>query len=371
MLNKKSHSTATITWITYPNFGTYLQAYALQQYIISLGYDNSIIDDATIIESYSLGKDTWKQKLKIKIKLLSKSFRELQRAQKISFASYNKFKREYLFIDYNTLPLSFLDTRYNTYICGSDQIWNPFSLGYPNSSFFYADFTYKKKIAYAPSIGVSQIPQKYERRFADLISNFRFLSAREEQGRNIMSKLTKKEIVKVVDPTLLLCQNDWNELLKTNSDSEPYVLVYLLTPNNKYLNAAKSFAHQHGLPLKIVFLHSGYYSEADELILGGPIEFLQAINNASYLFTDSFHGSIFASIFHVQFVTFRRFQNVATSQNSRIENLLSMMNIPERLIGEDDLCRIAHLNPIDFVQLENSISPFILKSKQYLSTALA
>lgn len=337
---------ANITWITYPNFGTFLQAYALQQYIISLGYEDVILDDSTVINNHV----DWKFRVKKWIWSLGKTYRRYINSQKIAQKLYGRFKEEHILIESNVKDVKRLNETYDCFVCGSDQIWNPFSLSNPKSGFFYADFAEKKKISYAPSIGVSSVPSDFVDRFHALIKGFSFLSAREKEGQKIMQKLSGKCVANVVDPTLLLDGQQWSKLLDSHKKiaDEKYVLGYFLTPNPVYIEAAKAYAYKNGYKFKMFYTDKSYYSVADELITAGPIEFLQAIHDAQHLFTDSFHGSIFASIFKVQFITFKRFKNTITSQNSRVENLLKMMDIEERLLSEEDVADIDKLEKINF-----------------------
>ena len=143
-----------------------------------------------------------------------------------------------------------------------------------------------------------------------------------------------------------------------------------MTSNPIFIEAARKYAHSHGYKFKMFYMDMTYYNEADEVITAGPIEFLEAIHNAEYLFTDSFHGSIFASIFNVQFITFKRFKKSVTSQNSRVENLLKIMKIEERLLSEDEVSLIDSLEKIDFEKVWKNLTPFIKESKEYLNNAL-
>ena len=151
---------------------------------------------------------------------------------------------------------------------------------------------------------------------------------------------------------------------------EKYILAYFLTPNAVFLNSAKEYAKRRGLKLKMFFTDKNYYGYDCDLIIAGPIEFLHYVRHAEILFTDSFHGSIFASIFHIQFFTFRRFKQTDKSQNSRVENLLEMMGISERLLSEDSCDQINKLLDIDFTLVDDNLAPFIRKSKEYLEKAL-
>lgn len=363
-----SKSLAIITWVTYRNFGTFLQAFALQQYLCEKGFDCKILNDSSYIINY---KPNWKHKLKkLFLKLVQKDFREFEKSCTKSHSLFNKFKQIMLHIDYNH-HLSSLDSKYDIYICGSDQIWNPFFLDNPNSGFFYASFTKKKKIAYAPSIGVSKVPHQYKEQLKEQIICFDYLSAREQQGVDALHELTGKNVSKVVDPTLLLDVDEWNRLLPIEPPcQQKYILAYFLTPNKIFINLAIEYAHRNNMRLKMFFTDKTCYNYDCDLITAGPIDFLHYIKHAECLFTDSFHGSIFASIFHTQFFTFKRFKQTAESQNSRVENLLTMMGIGERLIDETNYNNIYKLTDIDFQQVSKNIAPFIEKSKLYLLNAL-
>lgn len=360
---------ATITWITYNNFGTFLQAYALQQYIMQRGWNNAILDDSTMIEVHM----NWKYKIKkLLMRIFQSNYRKYEQSRKHLDSLFDEFKHKCLIIDNEIGNLSMLDDKYDVYICGSDQIWNPFSLENPKSGFYYASFTKKKKIAYAPSIGVSEVPQQYKTKLKELTGSFDFLSAREQQGVEVLHELTDKYVAKVVDPTMLLNSEQWNMLLPQNApcDEEKYILAYFLTPNQLFMRTAIDYAKQKGLRLKIFFTDKSYYNYKCDLITASPIDFIHYIRNATCLFTDSFHGSIFASIFHTQFFTFKRFKQTVRSQNSRVENLLNMMGISERLLDEDNCETVFKFSDIDFEQVDYNLAPLIKKSKEYIEKAL-
>lgn len=359
---------AIITWVTYNNFGTFLQAYALQKYVIRQGWDNYILDDSSMIEVNT----SWEYKIKKALmRVLQINFRKYEKSRECASSMFNEFKRKNLIIDSESSNMQSLNAKYDVFICGSDQIWNPYLLENPNVGFYYASFTRKKKIAYAPSIGVYEVPQQYKEKLKELTSGFNFLSAREQQGVDILRELTGEKVVKVVDPTLLLDVNQWDKLLpKSSPCKEEYILAYFLTPNPIFINVANNFAKRHKLKLKLFLTNKRYYGYCCDLITAGPTEFLHYVREAKYLFTDSFHGSIFASIFNTQFFTFRRFNDIAQSQNSRVENLLEMMGINERLLGEDNCDEVNNLPDIDFARIDANLVPYIEQSKEFLKKAL-
>lgn len=374
--------TATITWISFNNYGTCLQAYALQHYIESLGYENHIIDDSTIVarrgerKGQSQDKPSWKNKWVGRWQkfqqLLQANYRTFLKFQKVLCASINYFKSHNLNI-YDDINLVLTDkAKFDLYICGSDQIWVPYGLGYPGWSFFYAAFTTKHKIAYGPSIGNYQIPDKWRKEMSELIAPFKALSVREEAGRIALQELTDQPVELVVDPTLLLSQQEWESVLPDKGKrDEKYVLGYILTPNERFYKIAREYANQHGLKFYLFMLNLQDYGQADKLISGGPLEFLEYVKNATAFFTDSYHGTIFSMIFETPFYTFKRFSDDSPiNQNSRIDTLLSEMGAEARLI---DYYHEGSLNEdvLDFAAMKYRMEPLIIRSKEYLQKHLS
>ena len=158
---------AIITWCCYYNFGTYLQAYALQRFLSEKGYDVKIIDDY----HFSL-EQPFRVRIKSFLKNIIKKFffrdrYEFRKIDKISARKYRSFKKEYLSVDYHIKSLSKVNQRYDVFICGSDQIWNPGGFGRKDNDYYFASFANKPKIAYAPSIGVKSIPSEYKKGSTD------------------------------------------------------------------------------------------------------------------------------------------------------------------------------------------------------------
>lgn len=100
------------------------------------------------------------------------------------------------------------------------------------------------------------------------------------------------------------------------------------------------------------------------------IEFIELIKNASFIFTDSFHGTIFSIIFEKQFITLKRFKDDdKKSQNSRVYDLLNQLGLDKRLIEEDSLVQEKY-DDIDYTIVRNTLNSFIQSSKNYLDRAL-
>lgn len=368
---------AIITWCTYTNLGTYLQAYALQRYLKDKDYEVHLLDDSRIIPVSHSIRDRIKSSLKKFIIFLKRpSYRLLFKEDKESSKLYKSFREKYLDIDKDIFPLDKLDNKYDLYICGSDQIWNPGGFETDkNKGYYFANFTTKKKIAYAPSIGVSRIPEEYELHYIHLLKGFSHLSAREEDGVKELSRISNKEVANVVDPTILLSKEQWINLIvhsgyENNMECSDYIILYLLTYNEDYVRFAESYAKRKNRELRII--HSicvdfkGKNTEA-----AGPIQFLSLIRNASYVMTDSFHGTIFSLIFEKQFITFKRFKdNDKKGQNSRIVNLLGKVNLQNRLLDENQLTTFHKFGKVDYTMVNKELNTLIQYSKDYLDNAI-
>ena len=365
---------AIVTWIKYNNFGTFLQAFALQKVLRDMGCDSCILDDHTITEegrsvySPSILK-RWYYSFRFLLSLLLRKGIGLYLKEKRSHKLYDQFRRRYLNVDTQIQPLSALDERYDVFVCGSDQIWYPSTLIY--SPYYYLNFTQKKKIAYAPSIGTSQYPAEFIPKVKPLLERFDKLSVRERIGAEIISSITGRKVPAVLDPTLLLNRSDWEKLiqLKTFCKQE-YVLCYFLTYNETYIHFVLDYAHRRSLKV-VGFALSGQRNDyADKVLAAGPQEFLSAIKYAKMVFTDSFHGTIFSLHFRKLFYTFKRFaDNDCNNQNSRINNLLQLAGLESYFIDMDNLTRIDQLPAINYDVVEDKILHERDKSILYLKEA--
>lgn len=359
-----------VTWCCYHNFGTFLQAYALQCYLQQNGFDVKILNDY----KYSV-KQPYSVKIKSSIKEIIKKvfFPRLYKPlklDKISDALYDSFKVKYLSVDYLVDCLLDVNQRYDVFVCGSDQIWNPGGFKRKGNDFYFASFASKPKIAYAPSLGLKSIPSECKEYFSQLISDFAFLSVREHSASLALGDICKRPIDVVVDPTLLVDRIVWQQLVGNEFNSEKYIFLYLLTNNEVYISAAYDYAQRHGLKVKVVKA-CGVDLGIEEAKPAGPLEFLHLLAGASYVMTDSFHAAIFSLVYRKAFVVFKRFKETDdANQNSRVENLLNKLGLIDRLLDEKHLQTIDRLEEVDFNKVDKMLSREIQHSREYLIKAL-
>lgn len=363
--------TATVTWISYHNFGTFLQAYALQQVINKLGFSNAIIDDKRVVMPKGAQYDYIKKLNFIKQAYIYTCIflNEHQRKSWFAYREYEKFAKRYLDIDNDYQTFDDLNNKYDVFIAGSDQIWYPSEDIF--NPYFYLDFVSKKKISYAASIGISEYPEDYKDKVKKLLRDFSHISVREEIGQHLLEEFLHKDIETVLDPTLLLEKRDWDKIASQYKiSSHPYLLCYMLTYNEKYLSMARSYANKHNLRLIIIATEEIYKKYADKLLYAGPSKFITAIRNADTVLTDSFHGTVFSIIYHKRFATFKRFRdNAKRNQNTRIFNLFKITGIKGHLINQDEE-KISDIAPIDYDLVDNIIKDYRLKSVSYLKDSI-
>lgn len=376
MIMDEKIKTATITWTKYNNYGTLLQCYALQFALKNLGYYNRILDDSWVIEPY---QKTARYRTASFIHRVASMVlnpfgcHRYDISNPITDKLCRNFVHEYLDVDYDVSDLIAVSDRYDCFICGSDQIWNPGPSWYKtlNTSYYYAGFTNKKKVSYAPSLGISSYPEKHKEELASYISDFAFLSCREKEGCDIISQLVKRPVEKVVDPTLLLSESDWRALIGEKKKENGYILCYFLSPQQWYWDFMKYTKISNGLRV-LCFDNANVTSKDIEVVHGGPKEFLELIDGANYVFTDSFHASLFSSILRTNFYTFERFNRESPHypQNYRLKNFFSMIGVDDRFIAQSESRNINLSQPLDFDLIEHNIQRATQSSYEYLKQAL-
>ncbi|QTF55349.1 polysaccharide pyruvyl transferase family protein [Stutzerimonas frequens] len=225
---------------------------------------------------------------------------------------------------------------YDVYVAGSDQIWNPMcvnekgliDLGY------FLDFApaKAKKISFASSIGGHKYSDAEAAHVQVLLSSFEHLAVREKGTQIYLEKLLNKPVEHVLDPTLLLNKRAWLEAIEVSSckSGAGYILLYTVPKLPLIRGVVSFFANKLGL--KVVLLEQGLTASArvDEHIRdAGPKDFIELFANASFVITDSFHGTCFALNFEKPFVT------VSSGRHSnRIESLLNLVGLEDRLLKD-------------------------------------
>ncbi len=340
------------------NMGSSLQAYAMGRFISELGFPNQTIryDEYSRFLAWRI-RPAMENMLYFFISLCPPIFRLLTpkryaylKKRHDQTTRFEQFEQRYM----NLTKKSYRSSKelardfnsHDAVICGSDQIWNPLM---PDENFmlgFIADHSKTKKVAYAPSLGVTDV--KYiSQESQNLIKRFDYLSCREAQGSAVIEQITgRSEVQTLIDPTLMLNRGVWEDMANEveTKPCEEYILVYFLQLGsntvespNEYLARLKE---RSGLPIYNVRMFNLINTiEADvQLDSLAPDDFLCYVKNASYICTNSFHCTIFSFIFQRKFVVFER--NMTKSegggQNSRIHTLLNILEMESSLVKTTD-----------------------------------
>lgn len=361
------------------NFGAILQAFALQDTVARLGYDAELLWWDNQKEKHHDIRIRKLSRMLIRFikypSLFKKCFRTYKEAfeKKFNEESINHFKT---FEDarLNIHYLSYLGMKqYATsedciaIIAGSDQIWNSYSIYV--DPFYYLRFAPKeKRIAYAPSIGKSNIPEYNEKIMRKYIKDFSCLSIREKSAKKQLESLVGREIPVVLDPSFLLDRDEWSGYMSQIKCPDNYVLLYFLDePSSRCINRIQKIVKDLNCEIVAFPYKFALYSEFSEItyVEPGPAEFLTLISKAKFIFTDSFHGTAFCINFNKQFYTFDRQYGNNQSQTSRITDILEMFNLSSRFV-KDEKSFVDINSTIDYERVNEILIEERIKSEEYL-----
>jgi len=321
------------------NFGSALQAFALQRFLKISGYDSKLIDYHWTWEEYN---PSFLMSCFLKLKFYAK----LIIKHNSSFARFAMFHNRYFELTNREYTKHNIDKHppvFDLYITGSDQVWNcRFTDGDPNFLLRFAPPT-SKKISYASSFASPSIPDKYKALFCRELSKYDHLLVREMSGVKIIKELTGKDAKVVCDPTLLLSDNDYKPMAEKSriKIDGPYILVYILgymfNPYPEVNNIIEKVRAELGGG-KIVFLrcYENQSKGKDRIVIEneGPLEFLWLIRNASFVITSSFHGTAFAVINHKPLLAVVQSRE---SEDGRMQTLLGMLEQKDSLIAYNEI----------------------------------
>ena len=195
--------------------------------------------------------------------------------------------------------------KFNYFIVGSDQVWN-----YNIKSLFELNFlpfsNSNNKIAFAASLCVNSIPNKFKTYYKDNLSKFKAISMREYKGKKILEKLLHKEITTVIEPILMIERNEWQKIM--------------VKPKKKISN----YAQKNKMDIvDINKIDSKYY-------LTDPCEFIYLMKNAEFVITDSYHAAIFSIIFNKRCRLYKR-KKEYRGMNCRIDTIKELLKLEKNL----------------------------------------
>lgn len=317
------------------NYGAILQAFSLNRYLTKNGCKVTLLDyyPKNDEESYSIFRSWFHPKGLLYNLLVLPYFKRL-REKKNKFSAFltNHFAMSERFETANDMQV--VGDTFDCLITGSDQVFNPISK--ENIKAYYLTFSDKpKRVAYAPSFGLSSFDAPLQSKLTPLLQKFSALSCRETKGAEFIAECTGKDCPVVIDPVYLTSAEEWAVIADTKIEDKSYIFVYDLNGRERLLQMAYELKKKTGMP--IICLTTKKYCigyDVDKLVVeAGPKDFLKLIAEARYVLTDSFHGLSFSIIFRKPFLS-----TIAVAKSSeRITNILSIIDEIDRIVPAEQI----------------------------------
>lgn len=300
------------------NFGSFLQAYALQHVLKELSHEPYFI--RTRSKKY-IQNIFYKNK---------PSRYDLLHLPKFILDNYNGQKKYQLFQKeqecFKVID-EYSNDNFDLIILGSDEIWNVETLVFRNSIFYGKDMD--PVMAYAVSIGNSTndemkcIPTDYFYRIHPIL-------ARDRHTSEFLKSISIDAPV-VCDPTLLVDKSifyrPYNHPLLNN---QSFLLIYTYGLDEEIIDYLKKFAYENNL---FIYSTCFKFEWCDGYFDCAALDFSEILRQASYVFTSTFHGTIFSILNHKQFISL--------PQSRKTSDLLQELKISNRLINKDNYAEIS------------------------------
>lgn len=241
---------------------------------------------------------------------------------------------------------------FSFFLSGSDQIWSA-QWFITNRLWFLRFCPKEKRVAWMPSFGGEKLAEYNLSAYKKYISEYAYLSVREESGKQIIEDLLRIKVPVFADPVFLRDGDEWREIAAKNVRSSEYILMFFLDkPSELAMKQAKIL--QSKTNAEILYFAYYYFDPNGQFMAGGPEQFLGLIDGAVAVLTDSFHACGFSAILNTPFYAFARNSQSGAKQMSRIQNLLEKLALADRYITKESDC-VQKLNPLPKKQVEDKL----------------
>ena len=357
------------------NYGGNLQAYALCRVVDSLGYEVYQIQ-----YDRSEDKPFWRDKRNIRYipKCLLKKIYFMLRAmyrnictdreitdglikRAVAIHRFNQGMVPHSPGVYTRKDIASAVEEYDIFITGSDQVWHPMAV----CEAYLLDFVDGKKfpkLSYAASIAVDVLTAVQMNRYQDSLKDYQAISVREGNAVEMVKSMTDISVEQVLDPTLLLDVEQWNELAVAEKIQERYLYCHFLGDEEQPRIMAKEYAREKGLKIVTIPYLSGSYRKCDadfgdiRLFEVGPPEFISLIKHCDCVFTDSFHATVFSLLYHKEFFAFDR--STVQSMGSRIHNLTELFDVQDRFCASQQRLSMEYIRSVDKINYGKAFPKF-------------
>lgn len=378
-----------VTCYFHHNYGSMLQAYATEMIMQQMGLPFQTIACKAPINYMQENKilyiikklliADWKMRLgKMKIERAKKDNPMFAKNWEIRNKAFDQFAETFFHVSpycKNREELTKMAENYSAFLVGSDQLWRTDSVEHGYYTLEWVP-DHIRKIAYSTSIGVKEVPWFQVEKNKRFMNRFDHIALREQSACDLVYKLTGRKVPVVLDPTLLFTGDQWLGIQQREPlTNGKYIFCYLLGDNPSQREFIKRVKEKTGCKIVALQQLDDYIPSdegfADEAPYVGPREFLNYIRNAEYVFTDSFHCSVFSILYKKNFFTFSRFaEGAKQSTNTRIDNLLHITGLEERRMTKDKTVDgVINYNG-SFDGVDARLNAYRKSSMEYLHNAL-
>lgn len=364
------------------NYGGVLQCFSLYKTLVNMGFNVEIVNfvpssynESGITKNLGIRKNILNIKredinpirLFKRIKIKSQYNRKISKKFNIFRESNLNLSRK---VDENSIK--FILNDYKAIIVGSDQVWNPSQWNRNEYFLDYGDFFTGKKISYAADSTIDEVDSNDKLKLNKSLGDFSRISVRNDHSNDFIKSILNKNVPIVVDPTLLY---DFNSVLTKREKKDKYILAYILGKeiDGSHGKALKEIKNVYGnIPVYLIVIPTmkfDFFDCADKVMYSvGPEEWLSLFRNASFVYTDSYHGVIFSLKFHIPFIAYY----TEFLRASRFVDLGKRYNIGNFIIqSTDDINKKKSLEEIpDFDNIDKLIEDHKKISLDFLNEAL-
>lgn len=344
------------------NYGSLLQYYALQTFLMKLGEESYWLR-YTIEEKESIA-----EKLKSAVKQILHPVRSVKRirCQKTHLAFINRYLAVSgcVYETYESLVNN--PPEADRYITGSDQVWG----GTLKANYLCFVHEKSKKTAYAASFGTDMISREQMNTVKTWIRDIENVSVREPSGISIC-KMMGVDAVEMPDPALLLDKEEYPVDRHAAERENAEVFCYFLNMSKEeevHWPEIKAFAKRKGKIIKVAGVPQTEKIIPDvNLVYPSPEEWIGFYDKAEYIFTNTFHGTVFAIIFRKKFLVFIQ-EGATKSQNGRLFSLLKKLKLEHRLYRKQESLEVQMERTIDWNRVESVIKGARERAVLFLSS---
>ncbi len=367
-----------LTFYWADDYGALLQSYAIKTYLsryqetVMIPYYPIALRSRYRLIYYNEADNFWKKSFVFVIQITGQILYRRLYSNLMAKRKMKYFREKYLTDVHSHLRSSKEIYEFNktidTYVVGSDQVWNPEITEGLQEGYFCTFRIWRKErsryIAYAASIGEEHLEKKFDQPVSEYLVNFDAISLREPSAIPYIEKLCNRNLQAVLDPVFLLEREEWESLINTNRKKKKgYIAVYYTEYNPTMADYLRQLELYTGLTILILApkIRSFYWTDNQTYAKGcGPLDFLELLYHADYVVTNSFHGIAMSIIFHKQFVAFPH-----SVRNTRLLDILHTLYLETRMVCNEQNIEFID-EKIDWKRVDQDLKEAVKYSKEFI-----